>query len=207
MSASLVSIIGPPAVGKTTLAEFLCEDLPAEIIREDYAGNPFLVDSYVGQQRWCLPAQLYFLLGRVSQLSASSWPPGGLFVSDYGYCQDRIYARERLARADFSAYCAVADRFDGLVHAPDVIIHLDAPEELLLERIAARGRDFEQVMDAGFLGRMRARYARYASGCNCPVVAADCGSVDFRSRERREDLVARVRRRLGEIKTSANTEA
>ncbi|RKY23662.1 MAG: deoxynucleoside kinase, partial [Planctomycetota bacterium] len=41
MAAKLISIIGPVAVGKTTLAECLAAQLPAEILYEDYAGNPF----------------------------------------------------------------------------------------------------------------------------------------------------------------------
>ena len=45
MAATLISIIGPPASGKTTLAESLCADLEAELVREDYAGNAFLADS------------------------------------------------------------------------------------------------------------------------------------------------------------------
>ena len=68
MSAALISIIGPPAVGKTTLAALLAAKLPAELIREDYAGNPFLADSYAGSEQARLPGQLYFLLSRVGQL-------------------------------------------------------------------------------------------------------------------------------------------
>ncbi len=207
MTASLVSIIGPPAVGKTTLAEMLAEDLSAELIREDYAGNPFLVDSYVGRQKWRLPAQLYFLLSRLRQLSAATWPQHGLFVSDYGYCQDRIYARARLEERDFEVYSSVADRFDGLVHRPEVVIRLDAPEDMLLERIAARGRDFEKVMDADFLGRMRQEYEKYASNCGCPVIEVDCGAVDFRGREHRNELADRLRCYMAKIETATGTEA
>ena len=96
MSAKLVSIIGPVASGKTLLAEKLSAELPAGLIREDYAGNPFLADSWAGQDDKLLAGQLYFLMSRVKQLALSAWPDDGTFVSDYGFCQDRIFAEIRL---------------------------------------------------------------------------------------------------------------
>ncbi len=192
MTAALISIIGPPAAGKTTLAEWLAGALPAGLIREDYAGNPFLADSYADKAEAKLPGQLYFLMSRVKQLAVSSWPESGVFVSDYGFCQDRIYARARLSEDDFHLYSRVAKRVAGLVHPPDVIIHLDASEDALLERIARRGRDFEKAMTREFLAAMRNEYNKFEAQAGCPIIAVDTEQTNLTDESHRRTLLAEL---------------
>ena len=196
MSAALVSIIGPPAVGKTTLAEFLCSVLPAELIREDYAGNPFIADAYAGQSAARLPSQLYFLNSRVGQLSLLSWPENGCFVSDYGFCQDRLFATATLTDDDLAAYEKIARRLSGLVHHPDVVIHLDAVESTLMERIARRGRDFERAVTPEFLARMRQSYRAAVAELACPIISIDCEKIDLLAEKPRSQLLNSLRRHL-----------
>lgn len=193
MTASLISVIGPPAVGKTTLAEHLAEELPAELIREDYEGNPFLAESYTGSREARLPAQLFYLLSRVRQLSAASWPAEGVVVSDYGFCQDRLYALARLTAAEIEAYDPVHARLSRLVHPPEALICLDASTAMLLERIARRGRDFEQVMTEAFLSSMRSAYDGLVRSVRCPVVRVDCDAVDLLSPAGRGEILREVR--------------
>ena len=196
MTACLISVIGPPASGKTTLAELLAAHMPAELIREDYEGNPFLADSYAGPREARLPAQLHYLLSRVNQLSAAGWPREGLFVSDYGFCQDRLYALARLSPGEMEAYDPVHERFAPLVHAPELLVHLDASESTLLERIARRGRRFEKVMTRDFLSSMRRAYNGVVRSSPCPVVTADCDEVDPRRAADLARLIEEIRRKL-----------
>lgn len=196
MSAALVSVIGPPAVGKTTLAERLSQDLPGRLLREDYEANPFLAESYLGVDEVRLPAQLCYLMARAAQLSRRNWPAQGLIVSDYGFCQDRLFARMRLAEAELAVYEGVAAYVAPLVRPPDVLVCLDAAETTLLERIARRGRGFEMTMDAAFLGAMRQAYRAAARQADCPVICVDCDRVDVRRKSQRRDLVERLRREV-----------
>ena len=189
MSAKLISIIGPPAAGKTTLAEHLAAELPAGLILEDYAGNPFLAESYAASPHFRLPAQLHFLMSRVGQLSRSTWPADGLVVCDYGFCQDRIYAADRLSKVDMLLYDQVSCRLEGLVHQPGLIIHLDAPATVLLERIAQRGRDFEKTMTDEFISSMRQAYNEIIAPAGCRIIRIDSRCNDLRA----QDSPARIR--------------
>lgn len=192
----MISIIGPPAVGKTTLAEILARKLPAELIREDYAGNPFLADSYHDLPGAALPAQLYFLISRVRQLSLSGRAPDGLFVSDYGFLQDRLYARMRLDAGDFALYRPVLRRVEPLIHRPDLLIHLDAGEAALLSRIRRRGREFENTMTAEFLRDVRNACDKGVADAACPVVRVDCETTDIRRQDALAKLTAEIGQRL-----------
>jgi deoxyadenosine/deoxycytidine kinase len=193
MSASLISIIGPPAVGKTTLARGLAAEMNGLLICEDFEGNPFLADSYLHGREACLPAQLFFLLSRVKQLSLATWPEEGLVISDYGFCQDRIYAAAKLTEDEMSLYSRVARRVEGLVCPASVIVHLDAPQSVLKSRIASRGRDYETAMTPEFLEEMRIAYNDIAQIADCPVIRVDTDVSDVRDADVYGELIARIR--------------
>lgn len=196
MSVALISIIGPPAVGKTTLAELLAEDLSATVIFEDYQGNPFLPESYTGGGDALLPAQLYYLLSRVGQLSVKSLPADGLFISDYGFCQDMLFARARLTDEHFQLYRRIAARLETLVRPPDIMIHMDADEVLLAERIGARGRGFERAMTNEFLARMRCGYNEIQAKAKCPIIRVNCNETDVTDDSSRRGLAEWIEKKL-----------
>jgi len=191
--APLLSIIGLPASGKTTLAELLTMELPARLVREDYEGNPFLAESYAGADEMRLPAQVFYLLSRVSQLSTGHWPAAGTFVGDYGFCQDRVYAALRLSPEDFAAYEVLHARVAPLVHPPKAMVYLDAEPQALLERIAVRGRSFEKAITADFLSAMRDAYNDLVKAAECPVLTVRCDEVDLRNHRPRAELIKRIR--------------
>jgi len=196
VTGGLLSIIGPPAAGKTTTAEWLAKALPARLIREDYAGNPFLPEAHLGGREQALGCQLYFLFSRLWQLNLAAWPEADLAVSDYGFCQDGIFAAGGLSGADLAVYRRLAGPAAERVKRPDLLIHLDGGAGLLLERIARRGRPYERGFAATFIERLRRAYRRAAADADCPVIVVDVGAVDLRAEPARSRLLRRIREML-----------
>ncbi len=198
MAAKLISIIGPVAAGKTTLAECLAAELGAVLIYEDYAGNPFLAKSFMGCDDLMLPSQLYFLLSRAAQLCEATWPSEGLFLSDYGFCQDRIFAAAKLSADDLETYDRVSSRIVRTVHSPDVIIHIASSLETLQSRIVKRGRDYETGFgeDGNFLQALRRGNAEITPPPGCVMLQLDSDKIDYRQPGERDNIVHQLREAL-----------
>ncbi|MHC4561769.1 MAG: deoxynucleoside kinase [Planctomycetota bacterium] len=196
MTAKLISIIGPPAVGKTTLAERLGGIFNAPVIREDYEGNPFLAESYLSGGEASLPAQLYYLMSRVSQLALTTWPNEGVVVSDYGFCHDAVYAKMKLAGEELALYEQVSKRLQRAIKPPDLVLYVDASVILMTRRITQRGREFEKAFTPEFLRRLRAGYRDLVNDLGCPVIGIDGDLRDLRRFCKMDPITAEIRETL-----------
>ena len=178
--AKLLSVIGPPAAGKTTLAGRLAGILGASLICEDFEGNPHLAGSYLGKADAMLPAQRYYLNSRATQLALTNWPKGGVVVSDYGFCQDGLYASARLSADDLAQYEADAAKVADTIKSPDLVVHVDASVMLMHRRVEQRKREFEKAFTPEFLRTIRLAHREIVATLDCPVVFIDGDTQDLR---------------------------
>lgn len=159
--ARYIAFEGPIAAGKTTLARMLAEWIGAETIHEEFEENEFLADFYADQQRWALPMQLAFLASRNQQLSAvDPSRRARSLVADHTYAKDLMFATMILRGRELRLYRTIQRSLAGKVAEPDLIFYLDAPTDVLLQRIRRRGRPYEAAIDAAYLDRLRAAYER-----------------------------------------------
>ncbi|MGO9804417.1 MAG: deoxynucleoside kinase [Steroidobacteraceae bacterium] len=193
-----IAVEGPIGVGKTSLARRLCVSLAAEGVLENAAQNPFLERFYRNPRAGALPAQLCFLLQRAQQLAALK--QSDLFapvrVADYLLEKDRLFARVTLDDAEYALYEQVYARLDIQVTKPDLVVYLQAPVDVLLERIARRGVDYEQYIDRGYLERLNEAYARFFHEFDgAALLIVNAASIDPIANQRDYDeLLAAIRR-------------
>ena len=192
MSAPLISLIGAPASGKTTAAHWLADALSARLVLEDYAGNPFLAACYGGRTEWRLAGQAWFLLSRVRQLARATWPADGVVMADYAFGQDAVYAELWLQGDELETYHRLARRVADLVRPPSVLIHLDGPVEMLSDRIARRGRDYERHFTEAFLRDLCRRCDRAVEAADCRVIRVDIARRDLTRSGPRQWLLERL---------------
>jgi len=139
-----LAIEGPPAVGKTTLAERLGAALDATVVLED-AENPFLADCQAGRPGAAFQAQLFFTLARHRQLL--NLRQRELFaqttICDYIFERDRIYAFMNLDDNELFIYQRLFELLARDLAAPDLVIYLQTPTDLLRKRLKERARRAE----------------------------------------------------------------
>ena len=134
-------------MGKTVLAERLASRLDATRILED-AENPFLSDFYSERPGAALQAQLFYLLNRHRQLTGLR--QADLFlqatVCDYLFDKDKIFAYLNLDDNELFIYQRLFDLLARDVPPPDLVVYLQAPTEVLLDRLRRRPEDTDSDM-------------------------------------------------------------
>ena len=149
MAFHYLAVEGPIGVGKTALAERLASRLDATTILED-TDNPFLADFYGDRPGAALQAQLFYLLNRHRQLTGLR--QADLFlqttVCDYLFDKDKIFAYLNLDDNELFIYQRLYDLLARDIPVPDLVVYLQAPTEILLERLRRHPEEPEEDQDA-----------------------------------------------------------
>ncbi len=145
-----------------------------------------------------MPTQLYFLLQRAQQLAALKQADlfAAVRVADYLLDKDRLFARVTLDDAEYALYEQLYAKLDIQAPKPDLVVYLQAPVDVLLERIAKRGVDFEQYIDRQYLERLNEAYARFFHEFEAaPLLIVNAASIDPVANQRDYDeLLAAIKR-------------
>ncbi|MBS0388912.1 MAG: deoxynucleoside kinase [Proteobacteria bacterium] len=189
---------GPIGVGKTSLATKLASSLGAEQVLEQADQNPFLERFYRNPRAGALPAQLYFLFQRAQQLSALKQQDlfAPVRVADYLLDKDRLFARVTLEDEEFRLYEQVHDRLAIDAPVPDLVVYLQAPVDVLLERIGRRGIRYEHYIERAYLEKLNAAYARFFHEYDAaPLLIVNAAAIDpLHNESDYEELLAAIRR-------------
>ena len=141
MPFQYITIEGPIGVGKSSLARRLAARLDAATVLEERA-NPFLADFYARRPGAALQAQLFYLLNRHRQLA--SLRQADLFaqttVCDYLFDKDKIFAYLNLDDNELFIYQRLYELMARDLTAPDLVIYLQTPTDLLKRRVRDRAR-------------------------------------------------------------------
>jgi deoxyadenosine/deoxycytidine kinase len=193
-----IVVEGPIGVGKTSLARRLADVLGAELLLEGAAENPFLERFYRNPRAGAFPAQLYFLFQRVQQLGALRQQDlfAPVRVADYLLDKDRLFARVTLDADEFRLYEQVYQKLALDPPKPDLVVYLQAPVDVLLERIARRGIAYEHYIDRAYLERLNDAYARFFHEYDAaPLLIVNAAAIDPVSNQADfDELLAAIRR-------------
>jgi deoxyadenosine/deoxycytidine kinase len=158
-----IAVEGPIGVGKTSLAKRLAETFNYDIVLEKPEENPFLERFYRNPKQHALATQLFFLFQRAQQLQALK--QDDLFepvrVADFLIDKDRLFARQNLDADEYALYQTVYQHLTIDAPAPDLVIYLQAPTQVLLGRVQKRGIAAEQAIEPDYLNRLNEAYTSF----------------------------------------------
>ena len=177
-----IAIEGPIGVGKTSLAKRLAKTFETELMLEGVDNNPFLQRFYDNPQGAALPTQLFFLFQRAQQIEDLKQEDMFLSVriADFLIEKDRLFAELTLSQDELKLYEKVYESLSINAPTPDLVIYLQAPVEVLKERIAARGIGFEQSIGPNYLRHLAEAYTRlFHSYTKSPLLIVNAGNIDW----------------------------
>ena len=192
-----IVVEGPIGGGKTSLSRLLSAELRARLVLEVVEENPFLAPFYEDPARYAFNAQVFFLLSRYKQML--DFNQGALFfehtVSDYMFDKDFVFASLNLAGDEWALYEELYAQLKPKLATPDLTVYLRARPDLLLQRVAKRGRPFEKNLEASYLRRLSDAYERYFHAYRGPLHVVEAADYDYVEHERdRERIVEDVMR-------------
>jgi deoxyguanosine kinase len=158
-----IAVEGPIGVGKSSLAQMLAKHLGAQGLFEAPDENPFLERFYQDRSKHALATQLHFLVQRIRQLAplAQMQLFDRLHVADYLVDKDPLFAELNLSPDEMEIYREMFRHLRPQLPRPDLVVYLQAPVDVLLERIRRRGRSYERRIDPGYLEQLSAAYTEF----------------------------------------------
>ena len=178
-----VAVEGPIGVGKTTLVRRLRDRLQSRLVLEVVEENPFLPLFYSDRERYAFQTQLFFLMSRFRQqqelLQTDLFAPG--ILADYHLLKDRIFARLTLKDEELALYERVYQSLEDTILQPDVLVYLNARQDVLLSRIEKRARAFEENFDGEYLRSLSDAYTHYFAHYDgaAPLLALDTSDLNY----------------------------
>jgi len=158
-----IAVEGPIGVGKTSLTRRLADTFNYEVLLEKAEENPFLDRFYQSPRQHALSTQLFFLFQRTQQMQELR--QNDLFepvrVADFLIDKDRLFAELNLDADEYELYLKVFGHLTIDSPKPDLVIYLQAPTDVLLQRIQKRGIASEQLIERSYLDNLNAAYTEF----------------------------------------------
>lgn len=176
-----ITVEGPIGVGKTSLTKKLARTLGYGTLLERSSNNPFLERFYANHRQAALPTQLFFLFDRAQQINELR--QGDMFnpirVADFLIEKDRLFAQLNLDPDELVLYENIYDHLTIDAPPPDLVIYLQAPPKVLMQRVAGRGIPAEQHIDIEYLSLLSDAYARFFHSYNsAPLLIVNAADID-----------------------------
>lgn len=181
-----IAVEGPIGVGKTTLAKRLASSFNYETLLEQAEDNPFLERFYQDPRAGALPTQLYFLFQRARQIQEIR--QGDMFqqvqVADFLIEKDQLFARVTLDDEELKLYQTVYQQLTIDAPKPDLVVYLQAPTDVLLERVQRRGIQSEKLIEADYLRQLNDAYTQFFYYYDdAPLLIVNATDIDLANNE------------------------
>ena len=195
MPKRLVIVAGNIGAGKTSLTERIGGRLGWESAYESVVDNPYLPDFYADMHAWSFHLQIYFLGHRAEQYIDVANNSQSVILDRSIYEDAYIFARAlhhmgNISERDYLAYGRVFDLVVKSLPSPDLLIYLQAPVSVLMERIRRRGRDIETGITGDYLELLESFYEDWMRSFDvCPVLTIRTDDLDYVHKPQHLDIV------------------
>jgi deoxyadenosine/deoxycytidine kinase len=185
MTKRLIVVAGNIGAGKTSLTERIGARLGWTTGYESVSDNPYLTDFYADMRTWSFHLQIYFLGHRARQYLDLAGDSRSVILDRSIYEDAFIFARalhhlDNLNERDYLAYRRLFELVVGSLPAPNLLIYLKAPVDVLMERIRRRARGIETGITAEYLALLDSFYDEWLASFDlCPVLTIRTDNLDY----------------------------
>lgn len=197
MNKRFIAIAGNIGVGKSTLTNLLSQRLGWEPFYEAVSDNPYLADFYNDMTGYAFHSQIFFLSRRLRHHRRLLDFPSSVVQDRSVYEDAEIFARNlfnqgHIGARDYQTYRELYEVLVLFLPPPDLVVYLRASVPTLMNRIAMRGRSFEQNISPVYLEQLNNLYTSWMNCFSlCPVLTVPADDLDFVHNGAHLDLIIR----------------
>ncbi len=177
-----IAVEGAIGVGKTSLCKRLAEKMGGEVLLEKAEENPFLDKFYANPEQFAFQTQLFFLMQRAQQVSELRQTDmfQQVRIADFLMDKDSLFAKVNLSQDEYELYMQVYHHLTINAPKPDLVVYLQAPSEVLMQRIQKRGIRSERFITHAYLKQISDAYTEFFHFYNdAPLLIVNATEVDF----------------------------
>jgi deoxyadenosine/deoxycytidine kinase len=190
-----IAVAGNIGVGKSTLVGLLAQRLAWQPFYEPVGENPYLADFYRDMRLWAFHSQIFFLTRRLRiHRELCDYPMSS--IQDRSVYEDaevfacNLYRQGLMLDRDYRSYRELYGVLTQFLPAPDLVVYLRAEVPTLLDRIAQRGRSYEQDIRPEYLAQLNELYEDWIRDFTlCPVLTVPAGDLNYVAHDSHLDLI------------------
>lgn len=205
----VIVLAGMIGAGKSTYTAMISKELNSKAFYEAVETNPILEKFYDDPKRWAFSLQIFFLNTRFRSIKQALTHKNN--VLDRSIYEDALFTRinyeqGNMSEAEMSLYTDLLnnmmEEIDGMPKkAPDLLIYLRGSLQTHLERIAKRGRSYEQVEDnpglLDYYQTLHSQYDRWFEDYDkSPAIVVDIDQIDIERTEDRKFVMQKIMENL-----------
>ena len=195
MDYRYIVVEGSIGSGKSALSRRLAEYFDAMLLTEAPQRNPFLEPFYLNAANHGLATELHFLVRRVEALGVIQTEDerNQRVIADFLLEKDQIYVPVILRDDEQTLYWQLKQKVMPEFPVPDLVIYLEAGNDVLEKRLRQRNDGMLNVFPAGYLQQIHQEYRRFFHLYqHAPLLTANTDELDFIGNDDHFELLLRT---------------
>ena len=195
MDYRYIVVEGSIGSGKSALSRRLAEYFDAMLLTEAPQRNPFLEPFYLNAANHGLATELHFLVRRVEALSVIQTEDerNQRVIADFLLEKDQIYVPVILRDDEQTLYWQLKQKVMPEFPVPDLVIYLEAGNDVLEKRLRQRNDGMLNVFPAGYLQQIHQEYRCFFHLYqHAPLLIANTDELDFIGNDDHFELLLRT---------------
>lgn len=182
MDYRYIVVEGSIGSGKSALSRRLAQHFDALLLSEIPESNPFLERFYLNAANHGLATEMHFLMRRSEAIKViyAEDERRSRVVADFLLEKDQIYVPVILRDDEQTLYWQIKQRVMPKFPVPDLVIYLEASDDMLDKRLRQRNDGMINLFPGGYLQQIHHEYRHFFHLYqHAPLLIANTNELDF----------------------------
>ena len=195
MDYRYIVVEGSIGSGKSALSRRLAQHFDALLLSEIPESNPFLEKFYLNAANHGLATEMHFLIRRSEAIKViyAEDERRSRVVADFLLEKDQIYVPVILRDDEQTLYWQIKQRVMPKFPVPDLVIYLEASDEMLDRRLRQRNEGSLNLFPDGYLQQIHNEYRHFFHLYqHAPLLIANTNELDFMGNDDHFELLLKT---------------